>query len=117
MPGNPQHWQECRRLLQTRVARRAAGRLDPFDGGSMRTFLLLGAVLAFVPGTRLVADDPSDKGAARIEALIKQLSDDSFVKREAASKALEKIGKPALAALRKAAEDSNDLEVRDRASK
>lgn len=53
-------------------------------------------------------------GAERIAKLIKQLGDEAFVKREAASRELDLIGEPALPALRKAA-TSGDLEVRRRA--
>jgi WD40 repeat protein len=52
----------------------------------------------------------------KIAGLIKQLGDDSFDKREAASKTLESIGKPAVRALRKAAGASTDLEIRWRAA-
>jgi hypothetical protein len=53
----------------------------------------------------------------RVAALIKQLGDHKFAKREAASKELEDIGEPALAALRKAATSSDDLEMRRRAER
>jgi hypothetical protein len=53
----------------------------------------------------------------RVAALIKQLGDHRFVKREAASKELEHIGEPALAALRKAATSNDDLEIRRRAER
>ena len=53
----------------------------------------------------------------RVAALIKQLGDDAFDRREAASKELEDIGEPALAALRKAATSSDDLEIRRRAER
>lgn len=51
----------------------------------------------------------------RIADLIRQLSHDEFAKRQAASKELEAIGEPALAALRKAAESSDSVEARQRA--
>jgi WD40 repeat protein len=60
------------------------------------------------------ADKKTD--AARIAALIEQLGADSFEKREAASRALAAIGKPAVRALLKAAASSPDLEVRRRAT-
>jgi uncharacterized protein (TIGR03067 family) len=50
-----------------------------------------------------------------IAQLIKRLGDDSFAKREAASKELEAIGEPALAALQKAAASTDDAEVQWRA--
>jgi WD40 repeat protein len=52
-----------------------------------------------------------------IRALIAQLGDDSFDKREAADKALGALGSAALPLLRKAAADATDLEVRERAAK
>jgi uncharacterized protein (TIGR03067 family) len=51
----------------------------------------------------------------RIAGLIKQLGDDNFARREAASRELAAIGEPALAALRQAAASSDDLETRRRA--
>jgi WD40 repeat protein len=50
-----------------------------------------------------------------IRALIAQLADDAYEKREAADKRLAAIGEPALALLKKAAEDNQDAEVRSRA--
>jgi WD40 repeat protein len=64
----------------------------------------------------LRGDPDRVKEADRIAGLIEQLGDDSFEQREAASKRLEAIGKPALAALRKAASSPN-LEVRRRAQR
>jgi uncharacterized protein (TIGR03067 family) len=49
--------------------------------------------------------------------LIKQLGDDAFMTREAASKELDGIGESALDALRKAARSSDDPEIRRRADK
>jgi formylglycine-generating enzyme len=51
----------------------------------------------------------------RIDRLIRQLGSENFEEREAAGKALEAIGTPALEALRKAASSSSDAEVRRRA--
>jgi WD40 repeat protein len=51
-----------------------------------------------------------------IRALIADLGDESFVKREAANKALAAMGRPALPLLRKTAAEAADLEVRERAS-
>jgi uncharacterized protein (TIGR03067 family) len=85
-------------------------------GGWVRPCLILvvtaGLALAAAPLTP--GGVPDQK---RIAQLIKQLGDDDFAKREAASKALEAIGAPALAALRKAATTSSDLEVRRRAER
>jgi uncharacterized protein (TIGR03067 family) len=50
-----------------------------------------------------------------IERLIKQLGSNKFREREAASRALARAGGPALAALRTAATDNPDAEVRRRA--
>lgn len=50
-----------------------------------------------------------------IRALIKQLGDDSYEKREDAQKKLVAAGKAAIPLLRKAAAESNDAEVRERA--
>src|SRR5262245_46428223 len=52
----------------------------------------------------------------RVARLIRQLGDDEFARREAASKELDAIGEPALDALRKATSHS-DLEVRRRAQR
>jgi WD40 repeat protein len=61
---------------------------------------------------------PTKKDAAdekTIRALIGQLGDDSFDRREDGSKRLTTIGEPALKLLRKAAKDGTDAEVRERA--
>src|SRR5262245_6531410 len=57
------------------------------------------------------------KSPADIERLIKQLGSDDFNEREAASKALETVGDPALEALRKAAAGNPDAEIRHRAER
>jgi formylglycine-generating enzyme len=59
----------------------------------------------------------ADVDAEKIDRLIRQLGSSKFEEREAAGHALETIGKPALAALRKAASTSEDAEVRRRASR
>lgn len=64
-----------------------------------------------------VAGGPSRGGPeteGKVAALIKQLGDDEFAVREAASQELETLGEPALPALRKA-KASDDAEVRRRA--
>src|SRR5262245_49678718 len=85
----------------------------------MQRHALLVAVLLLLLGTSrdVAADRQAEKVTPeRIARLIEQLGDDEFAKREAASKALEAIGAPALAALRKA--DSHmDFEVRRRAAR
>jgi RNA polymerase sigma factor (sigma-70 family) len=55
--------------------------------------------------------------SARVDALITQLDDDLFEKREQASRELEEIGPDAAAALRKAARDHPSAEVRNRAGR
>jgi RNA polymerase sigma factor (sigma-70 family) len=63
-------------------------------------------------------DDPGNEAdAEKIARLIKQLGDDAIEKREAASKELEAIGTPALAAVRNAAASSDDAEIRQRSER
>lgn len=80
--------------------------------------------LAFRPGGT-VAEAQAAPPIARAEAapdnryierLIKQLGSDEFEEREAAANALKKVGKPALDALREAATENADAEVRNRAA-
>src|SRR5262249_27588708 len=72
--------------------------------------------LALVAGVGSLRGDSGEAAKSdRVAALIKQLGDDAFAKREAASKELEDIGEPALVALRRAAASSEDLEIRRRA--
>jgi hypothetical protein len=61
------------------------------------------------------AGDKEQPPSPDIDGLIKQLGSRTFREREAASKALEKVGKPALERLRRAAKDDPDAEVRRRA--
>jgi HEAT repeat protein len=51
----------------------------------------------------------------RVMKLIDQLGDDAYQRRDAASRELVKIGKPAVGLLRKASIHSVDLEIRQRA--
>jgi hypothetical protein len=86
----------------------------------MRTYLIVGAVVGMilVSQTGTLRGDPGkETDAEKIARLIKQLGDDAFAKRESASKELEGIGAPALAALRKAAASSADPEIRRRAKR
>lgn len=53
---------------------------------------------------------PRAKTSAEIEQIVKQLGSDSFADCEAASKALEAIGAPALDALRKVAADGTGFQ-------
>jgi len=85
----------------------------------MRTCTFVGAVVGIIliaqAGT-LRADPGNETETDRVVRLIKQLGDDAFAKREAASKELDAIGAPALDALRKAASDDDpDPETRQRA--
>src|SRR5262245_65280283 len=77
---------------------------------------VIGVILAAQAGT-LQGDPGKEAGAQRIARLIEQLGDDAFAKREAATKELEAVGVPALAALRNAAASSGDLEIRRRAER
>jgi uncharacterized protein (TIGR03067 family) len=87
-----------------------------FKEGSMRACVFVGAVIGILLTTRgeTRGDSGKEVEAERIARLIKQLGDDGFEKREAASKELGAIGEPALAALRKAG-GNDDAEVRRRA--
>jgi hypothetical protein len=65
--------------------------------------------LAFLPGStvgeaqaaRPIAQAESSPDNRDVERLIKQLGSDEFEEREAATRALKKVGKPALNALRR----------------
>jgi len=87
-----------------------------FTEEHMRAYLIVGAVVGVILAaqTGTLRGDP---GKDRIARLIKQLGDDAFAKRQAATKELEAIGAPALAALRNAAATSGDLEIRRRAKR
>jgi hypothetical protein len=75
----------------------------------------LGVCLCLTASAR--ADkQPDEQTVARIQSLIKQLGDDSFVVREAATRELIKIGRPAVPALRAALKD-RDIEISQRARK
>jgi uncharacterized protein (TIGR03067 family) len=83
----------------------------------MRACTVVGAVVGIILMAQigpLQGDPDKDKETERIARLIKQLGDDAFANREAASKELDAIGAPALDALRKAASD-DDAEIRRRA--
>jgi hypothetical protein len=62
-------------------------------------------------------DDAEKAKPERVAALIRELGDDAFAKREAASKALEAIGRPALFALHEAVASSDSAETRRRAER
>jgi hypothetical protein len=82
--------------------------------------LLLGAGLLILAALPTVADSPKkaeseSTDANKIAKLIEQLGSDTFAERKKASEALDKIGEPALPALRKAL-TSKDAETRKRAA-
>jgi sulfatase modifying factor 1 len=99
-------------------------------GGVTKLISILVAVLA-VAGLVFSQDAPkeppnkdgqneletSKELAERIAKLIAQLGDDDFSRRESAQEELIKIGRPVLAAVRKALKDSGDAEVKERAAK
>jgi hypothetical protein len=63
----------------------------------------------------LAALEPlQDDAGAKIQELVRQLGADDYATREKATQELRKIGKPAEEALRKAAQSSEDPEVRER---
>src|SRR5205085_2565712 len=70
-------------------------------------FLSLGLVVLPLSG--------ADPETELIEKLIKQLGDEDFAKRQEASRKLAEVGEPGLPALRKAAQEDDDAEVRQRA--
>jgi uncharacterized protein (TIGR03067 family) len=91
--------------------REFAGRVRP--GSILQVVVGLG----FVVGAEAAHAEPGQgTNRQRIAALIRQLGDDDFEKREAASEELDAIGEPALDALRKATSD-DDAEIRRRAEK
>jgi hypothetical protein len=73
---------------------------------------MLGATLILFAGLGQVQAGESSQDSA---ALVAQLGAPRYADREAAAQALERIGRPALAALR-SARDARDLEVRTRAA-
>jgi hypothetical protein len=88
--------------------------------GHMRARVLFWTMVGFAFAAEAVVlhgDPGKDLETACIGGLIKQLGDDKYAKREAASKELVAIGKLALDALRKAAACSGDLEIRQRAER
>jgi hypothetical protein len=86
----------------------------------MRAGAFVSAVVALALGAGVgsLRGNPGTAGKPdRVAALIKQLGDRAFARREAATKKLADIGEPALVALRKAATSSDDLEIRRRAER
>jgi uncharacterized protein (TIGR03067 family) len=85
----------------------------------MRAYVIVSAVVVLIlaahTGT-LLSDPGKETETEETARLIKQLGDDSFDKREAATRELDSIGEPALAALQKAA-SSHDPEIQRRAER
>jgi uncharacterized protein (TIGR03067 family) len=84
----------------------------------MRNRRMLGAwmLMAHIAGVGSLTGDEGKKPAPdQVSELIRQLGDDKFARREAASEALQAIGKPALEALHRASRSSDDPEIRRRA--
>src|SRR5262245_29525086 len=81
----------------------------------MRLYATTGVLL--LAGALTAADPTEDAQRERIATLIRQLGHDEYAKREEASEALDAIGKPALDALRKAANTDDDPEIRFRAAR
>jgi WD40 repeat protein len=77
----------------------------------------LAALLTLADGSRIGArPDSQDVSPQMLKQLIEQLGDDDFDKRQQASQRLGKIGQPALAALKQAAQGHTDPEVKSRAA-
>jgi HEAT repeat protein len=73
--------------------------------------------LAIVVLATAVCHGAADPVTAEIEKLVRELGADSFEVREEASRRLVEIGRPALGALKVAAERGDDAEVRARANR
>src|SRR5260370_7755708 len=82
----------------------------------MRHFALacVAAGLFLAHGTS-AASGPEKAAPQHIADLVARLGDEEFAAREAATAELERIGEPALPALRQAIATSDDLEIRHRA--
>src|SRR3954454_16281516 len=89
---------------RSRYVRRQARALCPL-------LLTVGMTLA-VPALTAGTEPPTP---AEIRRLVTQLGSDQFAEREAAGRRLEAIGEPALGALRRAAGNDPDPEIRRRA--
>jgi uncharacterized protein (TIGR03067 family) len=86
----------------------------------MRRPAIVGAVIAILlaaQGGTPRAAPGTEAEAEAIARLIKQLGDDAFARREAATGRLKEIGEPALEALRQAAASDSDPEIRARAER
>src|SRR5438128_11367977 len=65
----------------------------------------------------LLAANPPQPATVEIDQLVQQLGSEKFEEREAAAKRLEEIGAPALVPLSRAAESSDDAEIKLRAGR
>ena len=74
-------------------------------------------ILLTIHAGALRGNPGKEEEAKQIAQVIKQLGDDAYAKRQAASKELDAIGVPALAALRQAIASTDDLEIRRRAER
>src|SRR4051794_25851611 len=84
---------------------------------TMRAFVLACATFGIAIAAHAACGNPADEAtASRVAQLIKQLGDNRFANREAASRELEAIGETALEALRKAT-SSDEAEIRARAER
>jgi hypothetical protein len=82
----------------------------------LREFAYLAVTWTLLYAQPAAAQSPSKPPDAKtIAALIAQLGSENFQERQAATRSLEAIGRPALAALRKATVKHDDAEVRARA--
>jgi formylglycine-generating enzyme required for sulfatase activity len=72
--------------------------------------------LGLLVGMR-AADEGAEPDDPQVAALIQQLADDEFEKREQATDELEGLGEQALASLRKAAASDENFEIRWRAQR
>src|SRR6266481_4563888 len=75
--------------------------------------IVLACLLLAAPAAR--SADLDKASTAEIDTLIRQLGDGDYAKREDAAKQLKAVGKPAIPALKDAAETNEDPEVVSRA--
>jgi HEAT repeat protein len=110
--------------LHAHYATAKSARTAPVEEGAkvsalLRSGVALGIMIAFCAKAAPTAEPPakpklSAEQVARLEKLVEQLGADNYGKREAATKAIRRFGKPAIPALRHAFK-SSDFEVSHRA--